>query len=375
MSKRRAALEHLKLDSIDPQNGTHPGLWLDRYLTEAKVGAEGKWIGTVVSYKMLHRHTLYDQFYGRWEKALKSDAELYEVELKRFIIGLGEANVLQTGITLHHTYGVPYLTGSAVKGLAAACARKYLGENKKEGSQSETPEIIGDPRWNREGVLYRTLFGDSNTGAGIVQFEDALPLCNKWELHQETMTPHHQEYYNGGNTPALPPADWESPNPISYISASGTFLFALRGPQEWCDVALMILHEGLQREGIGAKTSSGYGRGGARQKELGTILKDKRKAEGQKREEELRKKSLSPFELKKEEILAGKQDTKTPDAIELINKYSEFDGFEEEERQALARELKEWLMSNSKWITQSKKPQKDKDYARTRKLMEILGEA
>ena len=37
-------------------------------------------------------------------------------------------------------------------------------------------------------------------------------------------------------------------------------MVALEGPEEWCEAARKFLERGLQELGIGAKTSSGYGR-------------------------------------------------------------------------------------------------------------------
>src|SRR5207302_10163433 len=53
----------------------------------------------------------------------------------RMIIGLGDESVLETAITLHRTYGVPYIPGSALKGLAAAYVRQRLGEAWQKGSK------------------------------------------------------------------------------------------------------------------------------------------------------------------------------------------------------------------------------------------------
>ena len=40
----------------------------------------------------------------------------------RLVVGLGGAAVYETAMTLHHVYGIPYLPGSAVKGVTRSRA-------------------------------------------------------------------------------------------------------------------------------------------------------------------------------------------------------------------------------------------------------------
>ena len=48
----------------------------------------------------------------------------------RLICGLGSGSVLETSITLHKTWGVPYIPGSSFKGICRTVAFEYLCENK-----------------------------------------------------------------------------------------------------------------------------------------------------------------------------------------------------------------------------------------------------
>lgn len=63
----------------------------------------------------------YEQFYKRWEEGLKKlKAVKKPVPVQgRMAVGLGDESVLETSVTLHRTYGVPYIPGSALKGLKA----------------------------------------------------------------------------------------------------------------------------------------------------------------------------------------------------------------------------------------------------------------
>ncbi len=78
-------------------------------------------------------------------------------------------------------------------------------------------------------------------------------------LWPDVITVHHPDYYQASGDPP-PPADWDDPTPIPFLTAAGDFLIALGGPKEWVEAAFKILGLALKNEGIGAKTSSGYGR-------------------------------------------------------------------------------------------------------------------
>jgi len=193
----------------------------------------------------------YAPFFSRWKEALESlpGAECHEAEvLGRTAVGLGEESVLETSIALHHTYGLPYIPGSALKGLAASFARQRL-----EASA-----------WNIDGPSYKLLFG-TTADAGWVTFFDALYVPGSGALDvngiarplfADVMTVHHPDYYQGHKAPA----DWDDPEPHPFLSATGRYLIALAGPPQWVRAAFDILGPALAEYGIGAKTSSGYGR-------------------------------------------------------------------------------------------------------------------
>src|SRR6266516_6731851 len=122
----------------------------------------------------------------------------------RMVIGMGDESVLETSVTLHHTYGVPYIPGSALKGLAASYVRQKLGEE-----------------WQKEGEAYKTIFGETND-AGYITFFDAYYVPGSGYkgqvLYPDVIAVHHQNYYQGGEK-AKAPADWDSPIPVPFLSA------------------------------------------------------------------------------------------------------------------------------------------------------------
>jgi CRISPR-associated protein Cmr6 len=156
---------------------------------------------------------------------------------------------LEAAISLHHSYGVPVLPGSALKGLTRAYAL-WQGMGKEDD-------------------IFHTLFGREPKGrerevweggdAGYLIFHDAwwIPGSAASPLAPEVVTVHHANYYTSkGQKPAT---DFDSPTPNSQVAIQGSFLFAIEGLDGWADLGLKLLTEALQHWGAGAKTAAGYG--------------------------------------------------------------------------------------------------------------------
>jgi len=233
---------------------TNAGLWLEKCLRDLEVAGPGKQEHFDL---LIARATVsgeYRRFFERWRSAVESlepcTRTAEATASGRMVVGLGAESVLETSISLHRTYGMPYIPGSALKGLAAAAAHKHLEDPawKKAGEGKK----IGDS--------HRILFGDQES-SGYVTFHDALwipEVDEKLPLDLDVMTVHHPEYYQGKDD--RPPADWDSPTPVAFVSARGRYLVAVTGPEEWVKAAMEILIGALEKDGIGAKTAAGYGR-------------------------------------------------------------------------------------------------------------------
>lgn len=225
------------LDTVNPTESTNAGLWLDKYLLDDKEDAKKNLVKRVFDEIKISK--AYGKFYDKWKSELANHGiQTKEAKtLGRLAINLGSESTLENSIALHRTYGVPYIPGSALKGLAASYYKKHI-ENF-------------DPK------LHIDIFGGQEN-AGWVIFYDALLIPNgKLGLVPDVVTVHHQEYYQKEN---VPPADWDSPIPIHFLSIVGSFCAALGGPANLVKVAFDILALALANEGIGAKTNSGYGR-------------------------------------------------------------------------------------------------------------------
>ncbi len=272
-STRRDELSSINLPpAVMPDLAPHAGLWLDKFLLNQSTEANVK--GRLNRNKQLTPKArlvedvaaipvapAYAKFFTRWEAGLNNlKAKIGTATVQgRMAIGLGDENVLETSAKLHHTYGVPYIPGSALKGLAASYARNRIGGAWVAGTQA-----------------YNIVFGRMEE-AGYIIFHDALYIPNSGPkgfegrpLLADVITVHHKDYYGNkrekdaeGNETLVAPADWDDPNPVPFLSATGDYLVALSaipGCGEWIARTWDILKRALREEGIGAKTSSGYGR-------------------------------------------------------------------------------------------------------------------
>lgn len=252
MSSRRQVLEPLS-----SQESHHAGLWLDKFISQQDREEKESRKTLVGEVSQIKVPTVYNLFYQRWCNGLEqAGAKSKEATVKgRLAIGLGDESVLETSISLHRTYGVPYIPGSALKGLAAAYTRQKLDDQwQQETAESPSPYAILFGQAKKEDKP------ESTEMAGYVTFFDALYIpqsgANGQALHPDVMTVHHPDYYQKDK----PPADWDNPTPIHFLTATGKYLIALKGPDEWVETAFEILTLALKEVGIGAKTSSGYGR-------------------------------------------------------------------------------------------------------------------
>lgn len=192
----------------------------------------------------------------------------------RLIIGLGAAHPQETSMTLHHIYGIPYIPGSAIKGvtkhyvvieLADKYRKDFKTENNKDGfktalkkisealDKGEDLELMFDSGIKFEELI--KIFGNQKQ-QGKVIFMDAYPVGDI-NLKIDIMNPHYPGYYSGNN----PPADWQNPNPIKFLTVEKTkFQFILISKDEnLLGKANYLLKRALENFGVGAKTSLGYG--------------------------------------------------------------------------------------------------------------------
>jgi|GEM_PF-6244625 len=167
-----------------------------------------------------------------------------------FVVGTGLEHPVENGFLWHHVLGVPYLPGSAVKGLVRAWAQHWLEKDKDD---AEVVRLLG-PHMAHE----------KHGEAGALIFFDALP-CAPVKLIAEVLTPHDGGWRQGN---AEAPSDWHNPVPIPYLAvgADQSFQFAIaprpgaKLEENDLDTAMQWLEEALEWIGAGARTTIGLGR-------------------------------------------------------------------------------------------------------------------
>jgi CRISPR-associated protein Cmr6 len=203
-----------------------------------------------------------------WIKNIGNNLEKFEAETSwRLVIGLGASHPQETSMTLHHIYGIPYIPGSAIKGVTRHWAvLKFADNNRKDNEKFEDAikriagalESGNDLNIEVDKITFKDLieiFGTQKQ-QGKVIFFDAYPV-GKIKLKIDIMNPHYPKYYSEGQ----PPADWQSPVPIKFLTVEDTkFQFYLVSKNEdLLKKSLDLLKEALKHHGIGAKTALGYG--------------------------------------------------------------------------------------------------------------------
>jgi CRISPR-associated protein Cmr6 len=196
----------------------------------------------------------------------------------------------------HHVYGIPYIPGETLKGLARtvfilsvveAMKGKFDPSKIEEGLLEEAEEEISE---EAKGILhqipdriniildnytienpvetFRKIFG-SKERRGQVIFFDAYPVDFNPSEHFEAdiMNSHYGDYYQSGKAPA----DWLNPNPIHFLALKEGIAFefslglAPLEPMEDNEEKLLLatarrlLEVGLKNFGVGNKKRKGYG--------------------------------------------------------------------------------------------------------------------
>ncbi|PSR11246.1 MAG: type III-B CRISPR module RAMP protein Cmr6 [Bacteroidetes bacterium] len=189
----------------------------------------------------------------------------------RFVTGLGGHSVYETGITLHHIYGVPYIPASSIKGvLRSWIIYKQFGNNDQGKEDLKNAEkralqckdfchLFGCPA---ESIMKKAY-------QGRITFFDALPT-KKPTIEPDIMNPHYPKWYG---VDGRAPVDTENPVPIFFLTVKETpFLFIMgtkpkQGEEEWNlndnqfwgKTIMEWLTDALSEHGLGAKTAVGYG--------------------------------------------------------------------------------------------------------------------
>ncbi len=248
-------LPRITAQQIEKQLATcqNLGLILDKYPeTQVPGNSQEKspWLREILQDKHIDGK-LAQSAYNRWLSMAQAIGATFFRGITdwRMVVGLGGETVLETDLTLHHLYGIPFIPGSALKGLT----RSYI-TTEVEGYQSSKVE--------EDNETIKRIFG-SQERAGTVIFFDALPVNGETTIELDIMNPHYPDYYGKGQAPT----NDQNPRPINFLTVANTaFMFALaprrtekQQDKEDVEHVKKWLQDALKNYGIGGKTSAGYG--------------------------------------------------------------------------------------------------------------------
>jgi CRISPR-associated protein Cmr6 len=191
---------------------------------------------------------------GGWLAPLEKDGRAKRFRARtdwRLVVGLAGPSPLETNLTLHQLYGVPYLPGSGLKGLARSAARADLRVDEKN-EPDEVAEAFGTPK-----------------GAGLVDVLDGIPIYSDERplVTVDVMNSHYPDWYRDGGKGGVKPADNQNPNPVFFLTVApkSEFEFAVLCRRRISDARTALgrvekwLCAGLRDLGAGGKTAAGYG--------------------------------------------------------------------------------------------------------------------
>ncbi len=352
----------------------HAGLWFDRFFNAYKTDwtlapeAKSEWIKQVrgpVGQQIQLEHFVKRQI--ALVSQLKGSSQRYETDW-HFITGMGNSHPVENGFSWHSTLGVPYLAGSAVKGLV----RAWVELNDEALNPVEQKARL------------KSWFGTEEKGdvaeqAGDFIFFDAIP-DQRPSLVCDIMTPHMGDWYAEGgkgqpnNSKSLP-ADWHEPVPVSFLAvkhAKLIFSIAPRKAERADQLAAVFnaLSQALEWLGAGAKTAAGYGY----MTEDPGFLKEmqaQRDADAliQAKNERLNK--LSPIE--KEIVLLLELNNSQVPQDYLLNELRKDHWTHSEDKYVVANKVKVLMQDAGAWIPLPPTSKKnDKKHQRTLEVMAYL---
>ena len=317
------------------------------------------------------RHTR--RFLSLFQRHLTQKSTVIIAQLEgRLAINLADSLIQNAGICLDRLFGLPYIPGSAVKGV---CRHTALEELKSAS---------GDARQKLFDLFY-SIFGTSDNDfandylrpfkhllasrsenqKGAIAFLPAYPV-NEAKIVVDLTNVHYPDYYQTGNIEDLA-KERPRPNPFPAVETGAQFAFclALNGINDdrcLLDQAKRWLEQALTVRGIGAKTAAGYGWFSLRPDVLQQLLEEERReaeallarvkveaeAKAKADAEEKRRAALSPEELAFETLPQLAEEAFAVFARNLASK-------SEPEQRALLRLLREHKEKRDRWKTWRKK--------------------
>ena len=235
------------LDTLNLEAGENASLLMARYIKNLDDNnASKKELLSAIPQAASEARELYSQAFAIRRSVLaRTAAPGYFRTIQPLAVGLGNKNVIETGLAMNPLYGMPMLPASSIKGITAHYCSEVFG--------SEDPRFK-DP----DGEIYEALFGaispEGEQNAGLLSFYDAwiMPECASKAFIVDVMTPHHG-------------SDFADPVPINFLTVNGDFELWIgcrnfEADRKWIDFAFGLTEAALRNYGIGGKIRAGYGK-------------------------------------------------------------------------------------------------------------------
>ena len=257
--KRRKA----RGNNVEPDNK-------ERYLAEAAMAeslAKVSWDTKELS-NLRARHTR--RFLSLFRGAYGDRASICIAQLEgRLAINLADSLIQNAGICLDHLFGLPFIPGSAIKGVCRHAALSEVAE--AEGTTQEELFALfcavfgtSDNDFSKGGLQpYRELLhGRPENQKGGIAFLPAYPV-NEARIVVDLTNVHYPEYYRTGREEDLFKEQLR-PNPFPVVEVGAQFAFCLvdNGISKsigLIEAATRWLKTAITVNGLGAKTGAGYG--------------------------------------------------------------------------------------------------------------------
>ena len=248
--------------NVEPENR-------NRYIAEAKIAetlSSVKWDNReLATLRAAHTRRFLGMCLGRGDAAAVIVGQLEG----RLAINLADSLIQNAGISLDRLFGMPYIPGSAVKGVSRDAALAQL----KAAPQGQKAEIL-----KNFCLIFGTSEVDFKTGdlreyaspehtirtdtKGAVSFLPAYPV-NDAKIVVDLTNVHYPDYYRSGRVEDLSKEN-PRPNPFPTVDVGAQFAFCLilngmKNDSSLIPIARRWLELAITESGLGAKTASGYG--------------------------------------------------------------------------------------------------------------------
>ena len=211
----------------------------------------------ILTAMLKRKHEAMDDFCGIFPPDKFKEIVICATLLSPLITGIGESHPHEISMVFDHNMGIPYIPASGVKGIVRfAHTLALIAEAETRGEINDERFFNDEEHWTFVPLMFGT-----QTSRGKVVFLDAYPEKIP-DLHKDIMNPHYAPYYSDDRKE--PPADYHQPNPIKFLTVKAETTFIFRAVAERVhdlpEKVETAFAKALTEEGVGAKTSVGYGR-------------------------------------------------------------------------------------------------------------------